>query len=246
MFAQNLTDQDGRLPLYQRLRDDLSAKIAGQFWRPGEALPSEQVLASQYGVASGTIRKAIESLVQEGQLERRQGSGTFVRRPDFRSSLARFFRYASTESGHAMPEGRVQELHLVTPEPMVAQKLALPDKARAVFLDRLRLLDGAPLLAEEIWLPEDRFASLLEIPPTGFGDLLYPLYERHCGQVIARAHERLTAEPATTLVAGKLEIPVGSAVIVIERLAFGYDDTPLEWRRSRGPAARFEYEAEIR
>ncbi len=246
MFAQNLTDQDDRLPLYQRLRDDLSAKIAGQYWRPGEALPSEQMLAAQYSVASGTIRKAIESLVQEGQLERRQGSGTFVRRPDFRSSLFRFFRYAPTEGGETMPEGRVLELRLTTPEPAVAQKLGLDGKVQAIFLDRLRILGGSPLLTEEIWLPEDRFAKLLEIPPAHFGDLLYPLYERSCGQVVARARERLTAEPATTLIAGKLEVPVGSAVIVIERTAYGFDNEPIEWRRSRGPAARFEYETEIR
>ena len=151
MLAQGLNDQDNRLPLYQRLRDDLSTKIAGQFWRPGEALPSEQDLASQYGVASGTIRKAIESLVQEGQLERRQGSGTFVRRPDFRSSLFRFFRYAPTEGGQSVPRSRVLELRLVKPEPAVAEVLGLGDSKRAIFLDRLRVLDDAPLLTEEIW-----------------------------------------------------------------------------------------------
>ena len=37
-----------------------------------------------------------------------------------------------------------------------------------------------------------------------------------------------------------------AAVIVIERLAFGFDNTPIDWRRSRGPAARFAYETGIR
>ncbi len=55
--------QDERLPLYQRLRDEMLGKIAAGEWLPGEAIPTEAELTRQYGVAIGTVRKAVETLV---------------------------------------------------------------------------------------------------------------------------------------------------------------------------------------
>jgi GntR family transcriptional regulator len=43
-----------------------------------------------------------------------------------------------------------------------------------------------------------------------------------------------------------LNLKKGTPVIVIDRTAFGYDDTPLEWRSSRGRADKFQYHVEIR
>jgi GntR family transcriptional regulator len=108
------------------------------------------------------------------------------------------------------------------------------------------MLDGKPLLAESIWLPKDKFAPLLEIDTAEFGDLLYPLYEERCGQVIASAEEDLTAEAVNDVYARLLQLQPGAPVIVVERVALGYDRQPLEWRRSRGPADQFRYHVEIR
>lgn len=61
-----MTSLDDRLPRYQRLRDDLAARINRQEWRPGESIPSEAELSATYGVAVGTVRKAIDQLVADG------------------------------------------------------------------------------------------------------------------------------------------------------------------------------------
>jgi GntR family transcriptional regulator len=79
-----------------------------------------------------------------------------------------------------------------------------------------------------------------------FGDLLYPLYEQCCGQVIASAQETLTAEAAGQATAKLLGIKAGAPVIVVERLALSFDRQPLEWRQSRGAADHFRYQVEIR
>ena len=76
---------DQRLPRYHRVRGVLSAEIAARRWKPGEAIPSEAEIAEAHQVSVGTVRKAIDSLVAAGVLERFQGKGTFVRRPDFQS-----------------------------------------------------------------------------------------------------------------------------------------------------------------
>ncbi len=240
------TEGDPRLPIYQRLRDEFARLIATQQWRPGEAVPAERTLAAAYEVAPGTVRRAIEALVAEGLLERRQGKGTFVRRADFTASLFRFFRFQGAEGERRVPASRNLTIEPRLTPAEVAEKLRLPKGAATIQLSRLRLVDDTPVLFEELWLPRDEFAPMLELAPDEFGDLLYPLYERLCGKVVARATESLAAEAAEERYARALRLPPKTPVIVIERLAFGYDAAPLEWRRSRGPADRFHYQVEFR
>ena len=87
---------------------------------------------------------------------------------------------------------------------------------------------------------------MLDIAPSDFGDLLYPLYEARCGQIVASADETLTVEIANAMHARLLGRGDGEPLIVIERLAYDPERRPIEWRRSRGPADRFRYHAEIK
>jgi GntR family transcriptional regulator len=237
---------DARLPRYQQLRDAVTSQIAAGVWKPGDAIPAEQALAETHGLALGTVRKALDALVAEGLLEKRQGKGTFVRRAEFSNSLFRFFRFHDAEGRQAIPEGRVLVRKRVAASPEAAARLGLAPGAPAIRLSRLRLVEGKPLLAEDIWLPAERFAALMELRPTEFSDLLYPLYEELCGQSIASAEESLSIEPVDAANARLLALEPGAPVVVIERVARGYDRQPLEWRRSRGPADRFHYRVEIR
>jgi len=236
---------DERLPLYQRLRDEMVEKITTGEWRPDQAIPTEAELTKTYGIAVGTVRKAVDVLVAEGLLERAQGRGTFVRRPSFDGSLFRFFRHLTSEGGRKVPEGRILARSLETPPDDVAAALGLSAKAKAIRLDRLRLIDGQVVLSEEIWLPKARFAALLDIDLADFDDLLYPFYEARCGQVIASARETLTVDSADEKTARTLGIAEGKPVVVIERLALGFDRKPLEWRRSHGAADTFRYQVDI-
>src|SRR5271154_5779251 len=65
-------------PLYQQLERKLRDAIREKKLAPGDALPAERDLADQFEVSRITVRKALDSLVGEGLLNRRQGTGTFV------------------------------------------------------------------------------------------------------------------------------------------------------------------------
>ncbi|CAD0263284.1 GntR family transcriptional regulator [Pseudomonas veronii] len=242
----NALSSDVRLPLYQRLRDHLAEQIANNRWRPGEAIPTEAALSAEYQLSTGTVRKAVDALVSEGILERQQGRGTFIRRPQFQSSLFRFFRFQTAAGERRVPESRILSIEPVAAPSAVAQALGLPLDAPVIRIVRVRLLDVQPVLAEEIWLPRNRFQPLLEIDLSSKGPLLYPIYEEVCGQVVASAEETLTAESVNDVHARLLQVPVNSPVVVIERLARDYAGTPLEWRRSRGHAEHFRYRVDIR
>lgn len=237
---------DERLPRYHRVREALNTAIAAHQWLPGVPLPTETELAKNHGVSIGTVRKAVDSLVSDGVLERFQGKGTFIRRPDFQSSLFRFFRHVSADGTVRVPESRILRREEAAMPAAVATALNLAIGTPAIRFTRLRSLDGKPLLLEDIFLPVDRFRPLLEIDPREFGDLLYPLYEQYCGVIVTSARETLSAEAVTARHARLLALEVGAPVIVIERVALALDRQPLEWRQSRGSADQFRYHVEIR
>ncbi len=66
------------VPLYRQASEWILQRLQANEWREGEALPNEFVLADQYQVSQGTMRRALDLLVEEGILFRRQGAGTFV------------------------------------------------------------------------------------------------------------------------------------------------------------------------
>lgn len=73
-------DHDAETPLWQQLAGILRAQIRSGELPPGRIMPSESTLMQEHGLARGTVRKAIDALVQEGLVNRVQGRGTFVRR----------------------------------------------------------------------------------------------------------------------------------------------------------------------
>jgi GntR family transcriptional regulator len=237
---------DERLPRYQQLRDLFVAAVSDGHWRPGEAIPAEDVLAATHGVAVGTVRKALAGLVAEGMLERKQGRGTFVRRGNFGNALARFFRMTDENGRPIRPASRILARAVLPATAEVAEHLGVADGTEVIGLTRLRLAEGVPILAEEVRLRRDDFAPLLELKTDEFGDLLYPLYERVCGKVVASARETIRFAVPPENLAGILGLATGTPAVVIDRVAYGFDNAPLEFRRSYGPAERFSYSIDIR
>ena len=94
------------MPLYRDLKRDLTQRIAAAEWLPGGALPSEARLAAHYRVAIGTVRKAIDELVAERIVQRRQGSGTYLSTHSTNRLLFHFFHVVPREGGRRAPTTR--------------------------------------------------------------------------------------------------------------------------------------------
>lgn len=240
-----MTELDDRRPIYQRLSDQLTLEIAQNKLRPGEAIPTETELAAKYKVALGTVRKALDRLVNERLIERIQGSGTFVRRPDFGTAFVRFIRYFGSAGDRRLPVSHILSRETLVAAQDVAEALQLAQGTQVIRLVRVRIHDGLPVLSEEIWLEKARFAPIL-IMEDMRPQLLYPIYESLCGEVVAHAEETITIDTASQVDVEMLGLVVGHPVVVIDRLALGYDERPIEWRRSRGSASDFRYKVDIR
>jgi GntR family transcriptional regulator len=244
-LALELVETDQRLPLHERIRDVLASRITSKKWPLGTMIPPEQAIAAELGVALGTVRRALGSLVDKGLVERRQGVGTFVKRADFSNSLFRFFQLSHEDGTPIFPEGRTVEHRKISADAFIAEKLGLKRGDPVLYIHRLRSIAVDPLLVERIWLPYTEFAALADLDEHEWQMLLYRLYEKHCARSVARTVDHLSFGSASQEEASHLKLPAKAPVLVIERAAYGIEGRPIEWRRSIGDAKLFKFKHEM-
>ena len=137
------------------------------------AYSSEQELAQMYSVSVGTVRKAVEGLVEDGLLVKQQGKGTFLKQPNFENSLIRFLDYVIKRRVHSATRTN-QKVEVCDAIPEVNAELGLGHTEKLLYIERVRKHEDVVVLSERIWLPERLFKNLKEIPIAEFGNLLYP------------------------------------------------------------------------
>ncbi len=233
----------GYRPLYRQVKDVLLKRLGDRVWQPGQILPSEPEIAADLGVSQGTVRKALDEMTAENLLVRRQGRGTFVARHDEERILFQFFRLLSDSGGRRFPESRVLDVRVTRASAEARERLRLGATDKVVQIERVRSLDGTTCVAEGMVLPQKLFAGIeaRELPNN-----LYELYASEFGVTIARASERLKAVAATPRTAKHLDVPVGAPLLSVDRIAFGVDGTPAEWRVSLCRTDRFHYLCDLR
>lgn len=221
----------GYRPLYRQVYDYLVRQIATGVWRPAEALPSEQELAAELGVSQGTVRKALDVVAAEKLVERRQGKGTYVAEQTQERALFRFFRWAYPGGQRAIPTsmGETVKRRSSTSDEQI--KLHLRENAKVIEISRRRLIDGKPAIVETIVVPVTLFPDLDKRVP--LPNTLYSLYQSAYGINIVAVEEEVRAELVRKDDAKKLNLPVGSPLLRIERLAIALDGSRVELRVSR-------------
>lgn len=222
-------------PLYLGLQRSLARALADRRWAPGSTLPSETRLAAEHGVSIGTVRKAIDSLVDGGMLVRRQGRGTFVasHTPD---RLFHFFHVVAREapagSPRELPSTRLLSFRQARATQAVAAALAIAPGARVLQVENLLHLRGRPVLLDEITVSAALFPRLDRARFEQREGTIYGLYESDYGIDVVRSTERLSAVACPAKVAKRLGLAAGGPVLRIRRVAYGWGDRPVEHRIS--------------
>lgn len=235
--------QPNPAPLYRQVQEILLQRIASGGWQPGALLPAEPKLGQELGVSPGTVRKALDELAALNLVVRQQGRGTFVAAQTPDSTLFHFFRLIDQEGRRVMPSSRElgREQGPATQEER--QRLALRGRARVTRVRRLRQAgDGA--IIEQIVVPSALFANLYSHP----GDLpntLYDLYQKRYGKTVRRASETLQAVVLNPEDAHLLQLEPGAPVLEIDRIAYSFDDLPIEWRRSLVDTRKIRYLSDL-
>ena len=154
------------IPLYRQLADLLHARIRSGDYPPGSRVPSEHQLAAAHAIGRPTVRQAIDLLVRRGVLRRRRGAGTYVCEPQQEVDLLNLDGTSASFQRLGVSAG-TQILH-----PMRIKAIGDdPDnpfcQAEAYFFSRLTVVDGLPVLVEDLYLHPGLFAGIDRVDLAG-------------------------------------------------------------------------------
>jgi GntR family transcriptional regulator len=221
-------------PLYQQIKGLILQSLQAGEWKPGEAIPSEMELAARFRVSQGTVRKAIDELAAENLVVRRQGKGTFVATHSEQQVQYRFLRLMP-DAGDLASEGPAErtivECRRVRATADIARLLALRSGDAVVQVRRVLSFAGTPTILEDMWLPGAAFKGLSADQLAGWRGATYALFEVEFGVRMVRAEEKIRAVAADAQQAALLAVPRGAPLLSVERLAYTYNDVPMELRR---------------
>ncbi|MFD9595576.1 GntR family transcriptional regulator [Kitasatospora sp. NPDC059973] len=214
---------------YQQIADDLASQIRSGVLPPGAAIPSEAELMERYGVASGTVRKAVAELRTTQLIETHHGRGSFVRSrpPVQRKSSDRFRRahrlagkaayLAEAEQSGGKPSVNVLFVGPVDAPAEIAERLNVPVGSKVLARKRRYFRDGTPTEEATSYLPWDVVKDIPETfaeNPGGGG--IYARLEEH-GHTLAEFVETVRARLATKAETAALALSPGSPVIHLVR-----------------------------
>ena len=232
-------DEDHNLPLYQQLQRGLRRAIETKLLAPEDALPPERDLAEEFAVSRITVRKALDGLVSEGLLTRRQGSGTFVA-----SRVEKSFSKLSSFTEDMTSRGRTprsvwlkKSQGTVSPEEAMATGFA-PGTPVYRF-NRLRYADDTPMALEFCTLPTFVLPSIEAVQNS-----LYDALEK-AGYRPQRALQRLRAVLLTAQQTEMLHGKEGDAGLLVERRGFLGDGRIIEFSQSYYCGDTYDFVAEL-
>lgn len=222
---------------YQQIADAVRMRVQEGSYGAGRLLPSEAALSSEFEASRVTIRRALETLRDEGLVDARQGFGWFVAAEPVRQTLGRLVTIEGqmAESG-IEPQRKVLEFAFVPATGRVRQAL---DTDHVLRVKRLNLADGEPFAVVTVWCPAELGQSLSrrDVERSPFYDLL--------GVALRGATQTIGADSVTASDAALLGIPVGSAVLRCERLTNDISGRPVLLSEHIFPAHRTEFVVEL-
>lgn len=237
------TLQKFKVPRYEQVRWQIQKLLTIGKWDKTTPLPTEQELAEKYEVSVGTVRKAVEKLVEDGILVKQQGKGTFLKQPNFENSLSRFFKFRDKDTGYITPTGIIKKVIEIPAVDSINEKLNRDKNEALIYIERVRMLDSKVIVSEKIWLPKKLFEPLTTIASHDFDSLLYPFYYKKCGQFIFSAVETLffIKDYSDCYLKNSEHEPL----VKVCRIAKNLNGEPIEYRESYGLAEHFSYEISI-
>ena len=227
------------IPIYKKIYAELKQSIQNGLYLPGDLLPTEPQLESQFAASRTTIRKAIKLLTSEGFVSAKQGRGTEV------------LDYASTQKlNHvtSFTETLCQKGYTVTTQGMcieripapsfISQQLNLKENEIVYYIQRVQCINNKPIGIIENYLNAEMFPDLPKYADTFVS--LYKFLENHYHLVITEAHERISASGATFIESQILQVPAQTPLLVSKRITFT-PKGPFDYSKLKVIADKYEY-----
>jgi GntR family transcriptional regulator len=221
-------------PLYQQIKVLMLQSLQSGEWKPSAAIPSEMELAVRFKVSQGTVRKAIDELAAENLLVRRQGKGTFVATHAEQHVQYRFLRLFP-DSGDTNSEGPAQrqiiDCKRTRATADIAKSLGIRQGDAVLQVRRVLSFASVPTILEDLWLPGTPFKGLTADRLRDYDGPMYALFETEFGVRMVRAEEKIRAILPDADQCALLHTTAQTPLLSVERIAYTYNDVPMEMRR---------------
>lgn len=239
-----IADSPG-VPLYRQVKRTLIKLMEGGRYAPAGYLPSESVIASSLHVCIGTLRRAVDELVHEHVLVRRQGKGTFVAMHNNDRFLFQFFHVEKRglDVTHALEYPAVECVSFERARAAEDEAAALGMRAGdPVFRIGNRLkLSSRPVVSDRLCISALKFKGLTEKRFIERQSTVYHLYQHDFGITVLRAQERARAACATREVCKVLGVQPDLVVLEVHRVALTFGGKPVEYRVSTIDTRHHDY-----
>jgi GntR family transcriptional regulator len=229
------------IPLYIQIDEELRGQIESGELGPLAQVQSETELADRFSVSRMTARKALDRLVADGMLFRQPGKGTFVAPTKIAHGASQGLSFSAAMRGQGLRcETQVLEAGMVRAPSNVARSLGLSTGAQAIFLRRLRLVDGEPAAIHLSYLPS-RLSALLEMDLTAsLSDIMSGI-----GARVERSEDSVEAVLATGEEARLLAVTEGSPLVLIRGTAYSAGNEPIRYTEALYPGARWRFGLQV-
>jgi GntR family transcriptional regulator len=243
--SRTLERSEGERPVYVQIAAEVRRRIDEGVYAAEEALPSQRQLSEEFGVTVMTLRQALERLRREQLLVTRPGLGTFVAPRRFSYSMGPLRSLAQEVAAQGLElVTRVVGLHEVVPDAAVASALDLDDGAPAYLLERLRSVDGEPVVFQQSHLPKG-IGRALDADELASASL-YELMATRLGVEVERARERVYPTILRGRQARLLRRRSGSPAVRSERLSLTGSARPVLFDQAFMPGDRLVITADRR
>lgn len=210
-------------PLYVRIQEYIAELILSGKLMPETKIQSEREFSDDLGVSRMTVRKALTELVNEGLLERRHGSGTYVAKPKVTYESQEMVNYIQAmQTRNISTTSQLLEFDEIVASRRLAEtlKIEIGDPIFRIIL--LRFANRVPVILERIFFPCVRFPDLQEwdLEKSSFIDLLTGVYKNKLGPI----SQTVEAVSATDVVARQLRVDEGSPLLMLVKIIRNSDN----------------------
>ncbi len=246
-MIQNLTQKSLKTkpsePLYQQVQQSILQCLADGEWKPGEQLPTEGQLAERFGVAVFTIRGGIKELVAANILIRSQGKGTFVMRHTQQRERHQYSQIFYKDGTQVFPDREILSCERTTASGEAATILngGKSKKPKVLRIKGVLNVDGEPASTLDVMVPSKMFKGLTSKSIREAKETLYAVYQDVSEINVIRMQERVFGAIADRQTAKALKITSGTPVLKIIRIAYTYNDIPVEFRVRYLEADQYHY-----
>ena len=233
-MVNNSTEQNALVavarPLYSQVREIILARIKRGEWAMGDALPNEFLLASEFQVSIGTLRRAIEGLEDAGIVVRRQGRGTYVAAGLGQNGSSKTLSLRLPFGGTPLLVTQGVKINRKLANAADAKRLQCTVGANVFEIEQRLLIEAKAVGYERLLIPQERVSDLDKLLTRG-RDLQSIYIEKNLA--IARVVDQVSVEEADTSTANALNVKSGRPLLSVYRSSFALDQTLLESKKSQ-------------